>query len=434
MNRVASPPFPHRHGTGERCLRLSSTPPAALRPSSLAHARFTELCKGGQAVLQFIVGCIAGAISGLLVSVLLEDYLLRWREFIARHARARWSRVIRHFMREGHDKASDLFSLGPLQTRMMIVEGDGEQVIDEQNIHIIIESQPVKLPDELAVWRREILREQRVLTAEAKQHFWNGQNYAISSFSVARKITEEEPEIFFRLKTSDYATFLATQQLDRPFKDGSTPRTRYLNPHRQNLLNVPDFMSSSFGTNAAVLTADGFFIFAKRSEIVGSRPNVWSSSANEALSRTLDDRGRSAPNLYDVMRRGISEELAIQSDEYSLELLSIRIDAELNQWGGDWLAVLRGLTGEEVLERRTRGAADKWEHTALCLVAADPEKVLEFVLDKSFSGEMAPHTPCLFYFALVRRFGRHTVEHSLKRVLRNRRWEAGYGASSLNGS
>jgi hypothetical protein len=244
----------------------------------------------------------------------------------------------------------------------------------------------------------------------------------ISSFAVSRKISEEEPEVFFRLQASDYATFLATQQLDRRFRDGATPRSRYIEPHRENLLGVPAFMSSSFGTNAAVLTSDGFFIFARRSGVVGSRPNVWSSSANEALSRTLDDRGRSAPNLYDVMRRGISEELAIQSDEYALEMLTITIDTELHQWGAYWLAVLRELTGDEVLERRTRGAADKWEHTALRLVPADPESVLEFVLSMSFTGQMAPHTPSLFYFALVRRFGRHTVEHALKRVLRHRTW------------
>jgi hypothetical protein len=382
-------------------------------------------------VIQFVTGSIIGAFVGLLVSVLFEDRLLRWREFIGRSFRVRWSRVMRRFNHESHDGTPDLFKLGPLQTCFMVIEGDGEQVIDEQNIHIIIESQPVKLPSEMAVWRREILREQRLLAAEGKQHFWNGANYAVSGFAVSRKITEEEPEIFFRLQASDYATFLATQQVDRPFKDGSTPRTRYLNPHRRNPLDIPSFMSSSFGTNAAVLTADGLFIFARRSQVVGSRPNVWSSSANEALSRTLDDRGRSAPNLYDVMRRGISEELAIQSDEYSLEMLNIHLDIELNQWGAAWLAILRDLTGNEVLERRTRGAADKWEHTALKLVPADPETVLEFILEKSLAGDMAPGAACVFYFALVRRFGRHTVEHSLKKVLRRRNWKADQEVDAL---
>jgi hypothetical protein len=300
----------------------------------------------------------------------------------------------------------------------MIIEGDGTQVIDEQNVHIIIDSKPVKLPAEIAAWRREIIRKQKDLTAAGKQHAWNGLNYAVSGFSVSREITEEEPEIFFRLQASDYFTFLATQELDRPFKDGSTPRTRYLDPCRKNPLDVPAFMSSSFGTNAAVLTADGYFIFARRSGEVGTRPNLWSVSANEALSRTLDNRGRSAPNLYDVMRRGISEELAIQDDEYSLELLNIHIDVKFNMWGGTWIAVLRDLTGDEVLARRTRGAPDKWEHHELRLVEADPEIMLEFMLAMTSERKMVLGTSSVFYFALVRRFGRQTVERALKKVLR----------------
>ena len=124
-------------------------------------------------------------------------------------------------------------------------------------------------------------------------------------------------------------------------------------------------MCSSFGTNAAVLTADNFFIFAKRSAQVGSRPNVWSSSANEALSRDLDNRGRSVPNLYDVMRRGIKEELAIDEEEYKLEMLIVQIEMETHQWGASWLAKLHDLTGEDVIARRRRGVADKWEHSEL---------------------------------------------------------------------
>jgi hypothetical protein len=375
-------------------------------------------------VLQFIAGSIAGAFIGLVIPVLFEDYLLHWREFIARYLKIRLSRIKRHSDDEQKREAPELFKLGPLRTNVMIIEGDGAQVIDEQNVHIIIDSRPVKLPAEIAIWRREIICKQKDLTADGKQHFWNGLNYAVSSFAVSRKITEEEPEIFFRLQASDYATFLATQQLDRRFKDGSTPRIRYLEPHRKNPLDVPAFMSSSFGTNAAVLTADGYFIFAQRSGAVGSRPNLWSVSANEALSRTLDNRGRSAPNLYDVMRRGISEELAIQDDEYSLELLNIHIDVEFNLWGGSWIAVLRDLTGDDVLERRTRGAPDKWEHKALRLVEADPETMLEFMLATTSAHEMVLGTSSVFYFALVRRFGRQTVERALKKVLRRQNWEA----------
>jgi hypothetical protein len=323
----------------------------------------------------------------------------------------------RHGIVTKNDPPRTCFSVGNLDTTMLVVEGDGEQVISEQNVHVIVDPEPVVLPSEMQAWRTEILREQQQRARTAHQHFWNGLNYAVSEFSVARTVLDEEPEIFFRLKPSDYGNFLASQQLDRRFGDGTTPRSRYLEPYRANPLEVPDFMCSSFGTNAAVLTADGFFIFAKRSAHVGSRPNTWSSSANEALSRTLDSRGRSAPDLYDVMRRGIKEELAIDEEEYTLEMLIVQIEMELHQWGASWLAMLHDLTGEDVIARRLRGVADKWEHSELKLVSAEPENVFQFIQEKISAGEMAPQLP-LYFFALVRRYGRRRVERAAKKIFR----------------
>lgn len=355
---------------------------------------------------------------GLLASSLLEGGLLRVREFVRHQLNIREIHLRKRPSLEVAQAHRDLFRLGPLQTYLMVIEGDGEQVINERNIHIVVESRHVQLPQEMQEWRAELLREHEARAVEAKRHFWNGENYAIMEFSVARTSISEGPEVFFRLQYSDYGVFLAAQQLDRPFRDGTTPRSRYLNPNERDLVNVPAFMSSSFGANVAMLTSDGYFIFSRRSMHVGSRPGVWSSSADEALSRTLDDR---TPNLYDVMRRGIHEELGICREEYSLELLAITIDTELHQWGGHWVALLRELTGEEVLERRTRGVADKWEHSELRLVSSDPEMVLEFLIQESLNGNMAPHTPNLFYFALVRRYGRYAVELALKNVLRRRK-------------
>ena len=323
----------------------------------------------------------------------------------------------RHAKVTAGDARRTCFSIGNLDTTMLVVEGDGEQVIDEQNVHVIVDPKPVVLPSEMQAWRAEILRDQQQRAQAAHQHFWNGLNYAVSEFSVARTVHDEEPEIFFRLKPSDYGNFLASQQLDRRFGDGTTPRSRYLEPYRGNPLEVPNFMCSSFGTNAAVLTADGFFIFSKRSAQVGSRPNVWSSSANEALSRTLDNRGRSAPNLYDVMRRGIKEELAIDEEEYILEMLIVQIEMEFHQWGASWLAMLHDLTGEDVIARRLRGVADKWEHSELKLVDAEPENVFQFIREKISAGEMAPQLP-LYFFALVRRYGRRRVERAAKEIFR----------------
>jgi hypothetical protein len=118
-------------------------------------------------------------------------------------------------------------------------------------------------------------------------------------------------------------------------------------------------MCASFGIYVAVVTADNLAIFSKRSQAVGAFPGLWDASANEALSRSLDFHGRTPPNLYDVARRGLLEELGLDHAEYRLELLAFNIDCKTNQWGCMFVAFLHELTDGQVAERRTRGIADK---------------------------------------------------------------------------
>jgi TIR domain len=133
-------------------------------------------------------------------------------------------RTRRHGKVTEGDQRRTCFSIGNLDTTMLVVEGDGEQVIGEHNVRVVVDPEPVVLPSEMQAWRAEILREHEQRAKAAHQHFWNGLNYAVSKFSVARTVPDEEPEIFFRLKPSDYGNFLASQQLDRRFDDGTTPR------------------------------------------------------------------------------------------------------------------------------------------------------------------------------------------------------------------
>jgi hypothetical protein len=369
-------------------------------------------------LIAFVAGSIFGGFVGLIVSVIFEDYLTRVRDRMRRRVIVFVGRI-RGRPAEDRSLHMKAFNIGPLKSTLLVVEGDGEQVINEQDIHIIVDPEHVELPAEMARWRRELLDEQRKRAAAAQQHFWNGKNYAVSDFSVSRKLVDEEPELFLRLKHSDYGCFLASQQADRKFKDGSTPRSRYLDPYKDDPTKVPDFMSASFGANAAVLTADKYFIFSLRSSVVGSRPDLWSVSANEGLSRTLDNRGRSAPNLYDVMRRGIKEELAIENDEYTLELLSVFIDTETHQWGGAWVAALHHLNGADVIQRRARGVGDKWEHKDLKLISWEPENVLAHLLEESRNGRMVRYAPAVFYFALVRQYGRRAVDRAIRQIERS---------------
>ncbi|WP_211363546.1 hypothetical protein [Saccharothrix saharensis] len=348
-----------------------------------------------------MAGLVLGALMGLLLTVFFEDYLKDRRSRVGR-------RVRRLVARGGLPEQRAEFHLGPLKCPMLIVEGDGEQVINEQSVRVVVDHDPVELPAEMVPWRDEVAAEQERRRAAGEHAFWNGPNYAVSGFTVSRTALDESPEVALRLRPADYYTFLTAQQLDREFADGTTPRERYLAPTTP--LDVPDFLNCSFGTNVAVITADNLLVVQQRSTRVGSQPGTWSSSANEALSRQLDSRGRSAPNLYDVMRRGIVEELAIEETEYHLELLAFTIDTRRQQWGALFVAFLHDLTGADLVERRSKGVADKWEHDRMEFEAFEVAPVVRMLLSPQRRDRWSSVGPPLFYLALIRKYGRAHVE------------------------
>ncbi|WP_207926704.1 hypothetical protein [Actinocrispum wychmicini] len=354
-------------------------------------------------------GLVVGALLGLLLAVFLEDYLKDQTKRLGS-----WTRRVRS--RGRLPERTDEFQLGPLRTPMLVVEGDGEQVINEQSIRIVIDPVDVELPDEMAAWRAEVAREQQARRDRGEQFFWNGPNYAVTGLVVSRTTVNEAPEACLRLKHADYYTFMATQQLDREFADGTTPRARYLS---SGPATAPDFMCCSFGTNVALVTADNLLAVQRRSDQVGSQPGTWSSSANEALSRELDSRGRTASDLYDVMRRGIAEELAVDQSEYHLEMLAFTIDTHRQQWGALFTAELHDLTAADLQARRTRGVPDKWEHQHLEFVAFEVEPVITYLLRPDRVDNWSSVGPVVFYLALIRRFGRARVERATARLLRS---------------
>ena len=196
-----------------------------------------------------LVGLFVGAVLGLALSVFFEDALKR---AIAKSAKA---------------------------------------------VDVIVDPEPVSLPDDLAQLRSEIAVRQEALTATGRQAHWNGPTYAVAGFSIRRLGLDESPGVHLRLKSTDYFTFLATQQLDRELPDGATLRSKYVDPFAP--MDVPEFMRASFGTYTVVVTADELTLFAKRSQDVGAFPGCWDVSANEALPRSPDSHVRTPSGLYD---------------------------------------------------------------------------------------------------------------------------------------
>ncbi|MHB8187602.1 MAG: hypothetical protein ACYDDU_16305 [Dermatophilaceae bacterium] len=212
--------------------------------------------------------------------------------------------------------------------------------------------------------------------------------------------------------------FLTTQQLDRKFSDGTTPRERYI--AGRPVTEVPDFMSNSLGAHVAIITADHHIVFSQRSSNVAVQASMWSSSIGEGLSRELDNEGQGQPNLYSVARRGIREELGLDPSDYDLELMAFGLETTVHQWVGLFAATLKTIKWEELCERLGRGVQDSMEHSNHEAVVFNPREALKYLLREDRIDNWSPMTPALCYYALCRRFGKRYVERELAHLKRSK--------------
>ncbi|MFC9729017.1 hypothetical protein ACFWGM_00730 [Streptomyces roseolus] len=357
---------------------------------------------------------ILGAVLGVVFATLFQQSAQNlWSK-----ARRRAAGKVRSLTYRPEDGGAwSTFSIGPLHTSALIVEGDGERPIAPGSVHVQVLDGAVELPAELAPWRAEIEAEEaRAAAAGERQPVWNGERYAVESVEVTRTPLDEAPVVHLRLRPTDYYTFLAAQQLDRRLPDGSTPRGRWLDPDAP--LSAPAFLQCSFGVNIAVVTADDLLVVSRRGDRVRTAPGLWNSSVNEGLARNIDSSGRHAPDLHAVARRGMREELALEPGEYTLTLLAFVLDVESRMWSAHFTARLTGLTGEELRARTSRGVADRWEHTAMEYVPFRTADVVRHLLSPERRHRWAPLAPALFHLALVHTHGRASVERAEAAVVR----------------
>ncbi|MFK0252189.1 hypothetical protein [Streptomyces sp. NPDC090445] len=359
-------------------------------------------------VVNGAVGAVFGLVLGSLFQQPIED---AWHRFRRRSAGRVRSLTFRHD--DGGAAAWSTFALGPLRTSTLIVEGDGRHPIAPSAVHVQVLDQEAVLPEEMAPWRDEIEEQE---SARDGGGAWNGPRYAVDEVSVSRSPLEEQPEVRLRLRPTDYFTFLAAQQLDRRLPDGTTPRGRYLDPG--DPLTAPAFLQCSFGVNVAVVTADHLLAVTRRADSVRTGTGLWNSSVNEGLSRHLDSAGRNAPDLHEVARRGMREELSLEPHEYTLSLLAFVLDVERRQWSAHFHARLGELTGAGLQERMSRGVADRWEHQSVDLVPFRPADVVGYMLRPDRIHHWTSTAPALFHLALVHAYGRGPVERAEDRAVR----------------
>ncbi|MFB7372937.1 hypothetical protein ACFC0D_24170 [Streptomyces sp. NPDC056222] len=357
---------------------------------------------------------VVGAILGVVFATLFQQ----WTQDTWFRIRRRSAGMVRSLtFREGQRGAWSTFSLGPLRTSALIVEGDGDRAIAPESVHVQVLTEAVALPEEMDDWRAEIeAEENRAEASGDRAPVWNGPRYAVESLEVSRSALDEQAEVHLRLRPTDYYTFLAAQQLDRRMPDGTSPRSRYLDPEEP--LNAPAFLQCSFGVNIAVVTSDHLLAVSQRSNRVRMAPGAWNSSVNEGLARHIDSAGRNAPDLHAVARRGMREEMSLEPHEYSLALLAFVLDVDKRHWGAHFYARLNDMTGDQLQERMGRGVADRWEHRTIDYVPFRSADVTRYLLRPDRVHRWAPLAPALFHLALVHVHGRASVERAEAQAVR----------------
>jgi hypothetical protein len=112
-------------------------------------------------VVNGVVGAVLGMLFAVLFQQLLQDawYRLRRRSTSAIRSLGR---------REESGPAWRAFSLGPLQTSALIVEGDGESPTPPDAVHVSVLDGEVQLPSDMAGWRDEVAEESGRLRAEGR--------------------------------------------------------------------------------------------------------------------------------------------------------------------------------------------------------------------------------------------------------------------------
>lgn len=138
-----------------------------------------------------LVGLLLGGVVGLVLTVIFEDPLKRFLASGTTRVRRAWSRGLLPAVRRE-------FSLGPLQTQLLIVEGYGEQVVDEQALRVVIDHRQPDLPPDLAAWRDEVTAEQKARQDSGLHAHWNGATYAVAGLSDSRSGIEVAPAVCLR--------------------------------------------------------------------------------------------------------------------------------------------------------------------------------------------------------------------------------------------
>ena len=360
----------------------------------------------GQALWDLVcaaIGAAIGLILGVLFSEPLKSMMLCFRR------RLRWL-----FFGKPRVPTPEAFVLGSHKTSYVIVDGDGQMVYTPDTLECVVIEEKAELPADVMKLYSEVATTEEEKKAKGLQYRWNGPLYALDSHQVQRTSPYENLALRLWLRITDYYTFMATVlSLDRNLIDppaSLTLRDRYL-AYNDPSKPIP-FLANGLGVALVIITEDGKLILSRRQETLSARPGELDVSVVEGVhpfhDRHTDHAG---PDLYRTAIRGAMEELGVTLLEKDVTFLGFGVDMEYYQWNVIGMAEIAE-TAQQILERRTRGTAGKWEAHTFESVDAVPRTAFEYLKTNKMwgTGKVA------IYWALVKKSGKKRVEEAVRQV------------------
>lgn len=354
-----------------------------------------------------LISYLVGAIVGLVLGVVFEEPLTA-----AKIRAIKWFRTLIYRNRPIAPRP-ETFTLGTLETSWLVIDGNGELAYTPDTVTCCLEG-PLTLPPEIEARRAAIEERERAKRAAGQVYQWNGPLLALERYAIGRSVPNEDLEVTFTLRPTDYFTFQATvASLDADLFPGPpnlTIREKYLKDHDHSQ-PIP-FLANGFGVALVIFTSDQKLLLYRRHDSTGVRAGQIDASVVEGVHPTLDrsimHRG---PDLYHTAIRGAEEELGIELVQDQIAFLGFGVDLEYYQW--NMLAVAHASeTSSTVLERYRRGTSGKWESKKIEIIDSTPPFVFNYLRKEKLwsTGIVA------IYWALVHEYGRKRVELAAKEV------------------
>jgi hypothetical protein len=358
--------------------------------------------------MEMLVSSLVGGIVGLLIGIIFEEPLNSIKiRFL------RWYQNIRYHPQPTIISAQN-FSLGRLNTSWLVIDGDGEMTYTPDTIKSRIINTPVTLPPEVTPLLNQVKQTEREKERKGLSFHWNGPLYALERYAIGRTVPNEQMEVTFTFRPSDYYTFLATvMSLDENLVRASatvTLRQKYL--QGEDLSQPIPFLAHGFGVALVLITKDKKLMLSRRSENAGSRAGELDVSVVEGVHPQKDASiTYYGPDVYRTAVRGLLEEVGIPVLQEDVVFLGFGVDVEYYQW--NIIGMVRtAKTADEIFESRQRGASGKWETKQFEVIESAPLNVFKFLeQEKIWSTGLVA-----IYWTLVHEFGKKKVDRAAQAI------------------